>query len=617
MPSSEPGRIRRAVLLLVLLLPLLAGAIYVGIKPGFDSTSHTPRVAIVAPDTAAGDKLASDLASTPNFRWQTDTADSAAKRLSNGSLLAVVTIPEKFGSTDADPAARQVTVVPGRHDLDAATYAGLVQDVSAGASKIGVSDLLVGVAKAQGNLADAQFTATIIRAGVGVAGDAVDGAFGSVDALVKQAGPVLANATSMLSQIQQINGTVNQVGDMLTTAGASLHGVNLTLGDIQNGASAVGDGANSTAQTLRATAPIRAELRSVITPIAAALSAIPGTQQMSTQLNSLLNAVGGPADPQAIAGLQDVHQGTALIVGELNNLSALLGAKVDAHTQLSDVLTLGANRLRALGAFLRQGQQTISQVVGQVSGAAGQLPSMETSIKSQLAQFKTVTNQLSTSLNESSGALPQTGQADNTAGTISNAVQVADGSAVPGGLSADSVARAVLVLLVGALLIALGRAWAAQRLTRRGGAIATTAACVVGALAAAGIGLAVLGSVPRADSAFIVLVVAALALSALAIALLRILGDKAGLITWIVLIGAGIMLSTGLHGERNPVARFVARLLPGSYATTGLGDAAAYGIGSDVALPLVVLAVLGILALAAFPLVRARQQPATTRSTAR
>jgi uncharacterized phage infection (PIP) family protein YhgE len=616
MPSSEPNRIRRAVLLLVLLLPLLAGAIYVGIKPGFDSTSRTPRVAIVAPDTAAGGKLASDLAGTPNFRWQTDTADSAAKRLSNGSLLAVVTIPEKFGSTDTDTAARRVTVVPGRHDLDAATYAALVQDVSAGASKIGVSDLLVGVAKAQGDLANAQFTATVINAGVGVAGDAVDGAFGSVDALVKQAGPVLANATSMLSQIQQINGTVTQVGDMLTTAGTSLHGVNLTLGDIQNGASAVGDGANATAQTLRATAPVRAELRAVITPIAGALSAIPGTQQMSTQLDSLLNVVGGPADPQTIAGLQDVHQGTQLIVGELNNLSALLGAKVDAHTQLADVLTLGANRLRALGAFLQQGQQTISQVVGQVSGAAGQLPSTETNIKSQLAQFKAVTNQLSTSLNEGSGALSHTGQTGDTAGTISNAVQVTDGGPVPGGLSADSVARAVLVLLVGALLIALGRAWAAQRLTRRGGAIATTAASVVGALATAGIGLAVLGSVPRADSAFVVLVVAALALSALAIALLRILGDKAGLITWVVLIGAGIVLSAGLHGERNPVARFIARLLPGSYATTGLGDAAAYGIGSDVVLPLTVLTVLGILALAAFGLVRAGQ-PTTARSAAR
>jgi hypothetical protein len=619
---------RRAVLLLIMALPLLAGAIYVGVKPGFDSTARTPRVAIVTPDgasdTAAGSRLASDLTNSPDFRWQNDTADSAAKRLANGSLLAVVTIPAKFGSTDAaaSVAARQVTVVPGRRDLDAATYAALVQDVSASAGKIGVNDLLVGVSKAQGDLSDARFTATVIHAAVGAAGDAVNGAFGSVDALVKQAGPVLANATSMLSQIQQINGTVNQVGDLLTTAGASLHGVNLTLGDIQNGAAAVGDGANSTAQTLRATAPIRAEVRAVISPVAAALATIPGTQQMSGQLDTLLNLVSSPTGgDQAVAGLQGVNTGAHLIVAQLNDLSGLLGAKVDAHTQLADVLTLGANRLRALGAFLTQGQQTISQVVGQVSGAAGQLPGMESSLKSQLNQFKAITNQLSTSLNQSSAALPHTtgNQANNTAGAISNTVQLADSGAVPGGLSADSVARAVLVLLVAALLIALARTWVLERLGRDG-SIAATAAVTTGsivlALAGAGIGLAVLGSVPRADSAFVMLALGALALTALAVAVLRLLGDKAGLITWVALIGAGIVFSSGLHGQHNPAARFVARLLPGSYATTGLGDAAAFGIGGSLALPLTVLTAVGLLALAATiltPRLAIRDVPVTRR----
>jgi hypothetical protein len=611
MPRPRSDWIRRALLLAVIALPLLVGAIYVGIKPGFDATDRTPKVALVAPanqpDTSPSSRLAAALSNTPGFEWQVRDADSAASGLSSGRLLAAVTIPEKFGDHSGadDASTHQVTVTPGRQDLDAPTYAALVQQVSAAANKIGVGDLLVAVSKAQGDLSHAQFTATVIRAAAGEANDQFVNAFASVDKLIKQATPVMASAKTMLATLDHVSGQVDQIAGMLAMAGSSTRSINLTIGDIQSGATNVGHGADATADALQATEPFRAQVRTVISPIATALqfSGIPDAQRMAAQLNSLLTLVGGPSDQQAAGQLHGVGEGAALVATQLDNLSSLLDAKVDAHTQISDVLTLGANRLRTLSAFMAQGRTTINQVLGQVSQATGQLPSMEAGVKTQLQQFQNVTAQLVTSLNAGTKALPQTNASDPAAGA-GDTVTVSDAAAVPGGLSADSVARAVLVLLIGALLVALGRAWLAERLHGRGGLVryAADAAAVIVAVAVAGIGLAVLGSVPRADSAFVVLVLGALALTALAVAVLRLLGDKIGIIVMACLIGATVILSSGLHGQHNAIARFVARLLPSSYATTGLGDAAALGIGPAVTLPIVILAAVGVLATAAVAL---------------
>lgn len=596
----------RAVLLLVLVLPLIGGAVYAGIKPKFDRTDTMPKVALVVADglpaNAPASRLAASLSGSQDYDWQSGTADQVAKGLSDGSLLAAVTIPAAFGNSASsdNPDSRRVTVMPGRTQLDAGTYAALVQEVSAAAAKLGVNDLLVAISKAKTNLDNAQFTAGVIKAAAGQAGDALQGAFGSVDKLVAQATPMLSQAQSMLATIQQISGTVDKVASMLSAAGEGLRGLNLTVADLQNGANAVSHGADATASAVYATGPLRAQVRGIVQPIADALraSGIADAQKMADQLASLITLVGGQSDAQATAGLTGIHNGAALASAQLNDMSELLNAKVDAHTKLSDVLLLGANRLRELTVFMSQGKDTINQVVGQVSGATGQIPAMKANIQKQLDQFKAVTAQLSNSLVAGNSALPQGG--DATASAVGDPLLL--GNTTTDSPVSDKVMRAVLVLLIGALLIALVRPWVSTRVPTSAGraaAIVPEVVTAVFALGLAAVDLPVLGSVPRLDAAFALLALSSLALVALAVAMLRLLGDKIGIVSWVCIIGAAAIFSGGLHAGHGAAVSTIHRLLPSSYAATGLSDAATSGINSGLLLPIAVLAALGIAAVAA------------------
>ncbi|NUS45573.1 MAG: hypothetical protein HOQ24_18010, partial [Mycobacteriaceae bacterium] len=456
MQLAESGRIRRVLPLLILALPLLAGAVYAGVKPMFGVTDRVPTVAVVANPgngTTPAAKMVSALTGNQDFDWLVTDADQAAAGMNDGSVLATVTVPDGFGKPGQDADSRRIAVVPGHTDLDAATYANLVRDVSASAAQVGVGDLLVGVSKARNGLADAQFTAGVIKTAANQAGDAFNNAFGTIDQLMAKAAPMLQSAQGMAATIRQLSGTVNDVSEKLALAATGLRGLNLTIGDIQNGANALGATADSTAQALTATGPLRTQLRTVLAPIAGALqmSGIPDAQKMATQITSLLDLVAGPSNPGVqLAGAAD---GARMLANQLNDLSGLVGARVTPTTKVSDVFTLGANRLRELGMFMTQGEKMLSEVVGQVGSATGQVPEMKGTIKTQLDQFKTVASQLVSQLNASAAAMPRT-SAPNAGAAVSDPVALDESG---GNAIGENVTRTVLVLLVGALLIALLR----------------------------------------------------------------------------------------------------------------------------------------------------------------
>lgn len=633
MPSHGRDRIRNAVstglrsritLLLVVMLPLLAGAVNAGLAPMFDASGRLPKVAVVEPEAkqagSAASRLADAITRSADFDWQLSTTDDAAAGLTDGSLLAAVTIPDTFGATTvtADPDSRRVTITPGRGDAGTAIYAGLVQAVSASASKVGVNDLLVSVSKARNDLTQAQSSAYLIKAAAGQADEAFVSAFDSVDKLVRQTDPMLQNAQSLLTTIHRTQASVTDIADKLTAFANGVRGINLTIGDIQNGAKIVGQGADSTSKAIRDTESLRAKVRTIVAPIANSLhtSDIPDGRRMAEQLDSLLLLIGGPSDRQLDANLGGVRSGAQLLAAQLNDLSGLLGAPVDGRSQISEVLRLGADRLRTLGTFLGQGDQTINQVLGQVSQAKGQLPALQANIREQLERFKKITAQLAASLEAGTSALPVAGAAKTSA--IGDPVRLSDAAAGSDGLADENLTRAVLLLQAGALLIALLRPWSSERMrrsgsTRRTTSIVTTACSAILGVGLAAAGSAVLGSVPRPDAAFAVLALAALALTALSVAVLRMLGDKAGLLVLVAIIGATAVFGGGIHSEgHNAVADVIRRLLPGSYAMTGLGDAAASGIGSPT-LPIVVLTAVGLLSVVGYLVASRRTREPVSR----
>ncbi|TCJ97371.1 hypothetical protein [Nocardia alba] len=585
--------ITRAVAALVLVVPLLAGAVLTTFFPvASPSRGPAPAVAIVStpepkPDSAAAALIAA-LSSSPTFRWQTRDPDSAGTELAAGSVAAAVVVPFDWGMR-AGEIDRQVTIAPGNHDLDATTYANLVQEVSAAAATVGVQQLLVGVSAARKNLNSAQFSAALVDAAAGQAGDMLAGAFASVEAIQAQAGPLLADVDSILPALRQLPDSVNQTVDLLTRVATALRDSDLSLGDIRTGATSARAHADSAANAIRESAAARDRVREAVEPLATILrsSGLPQAEYLADQLTGLIHLLGGASDAAATAGAQVIGIGADAVSPLLDGLSTLLDATVDDTTRVSDVLILAANRLRWLGSILGQSEQLLTGVDSTID----QVTVMQAEIRTLLTTFKQVTSALVVSIDASSKALPAGVDPEGAR------VSVTD----PAAASSDpAVGRAIVVTLAGALFIALLFARLAEGARRR---VLALGAALGAAVASAALAATVLHAVSRADAAFVFLVLMSLTLAAAAVALLRLCSLRWGVAIWMLVIGAAVIFDGGIDSD-DGASGLARRLLPSGYASTGLTEAASAGIGTRVFLPLGVLIGVGVTALLALMILR-------------
>ncbi|RDI68139.1 hypothetical protein [Nocardia pseudobrasiliensis] len=599
----QPRTVVRLVLLGVLLLPLLCGAVAVGfVSRTTDSGNRT--VAIVGPAKPGpgdrGAKLIAALKTSPGYTWEDATATQAARKLSDRTVLAVVTIPDGFGDNSSRPGgpstrpaavaptANRVTVVPSGDPADR-DYARLEQAVSTTAVRVGIEGLLVSVSQSRTNLNVAALTAAGLKAAAANADGTVNDMLNTVKQLFGQTDPLVAQAQNLVAAMQQYSALIDELSGKLSTFAESMRGVTLTLGDLQNGVTTVNSGLDSVGSMLEATTAVRAQMDTVLRPIADVLraSGLPDGQRVGDQLTGLLTMVSGLDDSQNAARLDGLRVGAQLLDRQLQDLSGLLGKPVDAQTRLVDVLDLAVDRLAQIRGFMAQGDTTINQVVVQLNAAKQMVPTMESQIRGQIEQLKAVTAQLVVSLGTGVDGLPDTSAA--TAERLSQG-GVANRSAA--GSSTDTgLLRAVLALLLGALVIVLLQAATEDLLCQRGWA-PRRAAIVSWALAAVlALALAALPSryVDHRYAAALYGCAAAAVFAAVAMttALLRLYG-RVGLGLVIASIAATAAFDIGVDGDSAPGLR----LLPGSYMLTGLDIAGSSGVGSAL-LPIVVLLACG------------------------
>ncbi|APE34681.1 hypothetical protein BOX37_12760 [Nocardia mangyaensis] len=266
--------------------------------------------------------------------------------------------------------------------------------------------------------------------------------------------------------------------------------------------------------------------------------------------------------------------------------SGLLDVTVEDSTRVSDVLTLAANRLRWLGSILGQSEQLLTGVDSTVD----QVTAMQVEIRTLLTTFKQVTSQLVVSIDASSKALPTGADAAASVGVADPTTRATD----------PVVARAVVLMFVGALLIALLYAHLVEGAHQRARVLAFCAAAV----APAAVAQTVLDSVPRADAAFAFSALVSLALTAAAVAVLRICPDRWGVVVWMLVTGAAVTFEGGIDGGYGAIGDLVRRLLPSGYAITGLAEAARSGIGPRTLVPLAVLTGVGVTAFLALVILR-------------
>jgi hypothetical protein len=553
MSTVLPIRVR-IIVIAAIVTPLLAGAAWCALVPT-RSASPRPQVAITIDDYAVGsaaDRLVVALMRGTNFSWVKERPDQAARRLSDGRLLAQVAVPARPNFVSGTTANDRIVVTPGRRGFDAMTFAELIRQVSAAASEVWADELAGVLGHARNDVDTAQASATMLAASGAAANDQFSDLFAQVAQMLLQAEPLVQRAQAMLKTMSGINNAMQSIGDSLGRYAASLRGVDLTVGDVQGGLDAAQQDVDLASRTMVETAPLRAQVGPAVAPAIDSLRAngSPDLVRLARELDIVLFLIGGPGEAQARGLLAAGRTSTEDLGGLLSDLSGLLGSPVDASTQVSHVLDLGQNQLRSLQASLADGQRTMKSVADQVLRGEQQLPAMRADVANKLKRFQEITQQLTQSLVTTRQTL--TGAAPQTGDTIALSGATSESGWVP-----EDVVHTVLLVLIGAVGNALGFSFLARRCAWWL-ALAAAGAIVVGLGA---VGTAVLGE-GLSTPAFGLLVLAAAAFSALAAAFLRSAGETVGSIALI-----GVLAVTAWAGGHTDGA---GRLLPSSYAIDGL-----------------------------------------------
>jgi hypothetical protein len=584
MPTSLPIRFR-IIVIVGLVTPLLAGAAWCAVAPM--SAAHSrPHVAITTngqPTGSACERVATALTRGSNFVWVRDRPDEAARGLSDGQLLAQVAIPAALSFGTGSVGDGSIVVTQGHRGVDAATFAELVRQVSAATSMVWADDLAGALGRARNDLDTAQASATMVAASGAAANEQFNDLFEQVAEMLLRAEPMVVRAQAMLKTVSGINDAMQSIADSLGSFAASLHGVNLTIGDVQGGLDMAGQDVDMASQALVDTATLRAQVGPAVTPAVESLRANGSLdlQRLAHELDVVLFLIGGPGEGQARGLLAAGRTSTQELGGLLKDLSGMLGAPVDASTQLSRVLDLSQSQLHRLQASLADGQRTIKAVASQVLQGKQQLPTVRADIATKLNRFQEITQQLTQSLVTTRQAL--TGAAPHAE------MITLSGAAAQTGHAAEDLVQAVLVVLIGAVGNAVGFSFLARRFPWRLPLAAAGAVVVgLGAAGAAIVGQSVGGPV------FGLLTLAGAASSTLAAAVLRFVGEAAGSTALICVLAV-----TAWAGGRTDGA---VRLLPSSYAIDGLESVMSTGRGSAIMLAIGVMSgmALGSIASCAF-----------------
>lgn len=577
MPTALPIRVR-IIVIVAIVAPLLTGAAWCALAPK-RSAAPRPQVAITTDDHTAGspaDRLVVALMRGTHFSWVKDRPDQAARGLSDGRLLAQVSVPgtPNFGSgtTGND----RIVVTPGHRGLDALTFAELIRQVSAAASEVWADELAGALGHARNDVDTAQASATMLAASGAAANDQFSDLFAQVAQMLLQAEPTVLRAQAMLKTMSGINNAMQSIGDSLGRYAASLRGVDLTVGDVQGGLDAAQQGVDLASRTMVDTAPLRAQVGPAVAPAVDSLRAngSPDLMRLAHELDIVLFLIGGPGEAQAQGLLAAGRTSTADLGGLLTDLSGMLGSPVDASTQVSHVLDLGQHQLRSLQASLADGQRTMKSVADQVLRGKQQLPAMRADVATKLKRFQEITQQLTQSLVTTretlTSAAPQTGDTIALSSTTTES-----------GWAPEYVVHTVLLVLIGAVGNALGFGFLARRCPWWL-ALAAAGAIVVGLGAA---GTAVLGDGLSAPTVGL-LMLAAAAFSALAAALIGSLGETLGSIALM-----GVLAATAWAGGRTDGA---GRLLPSSYAIDGLARLTSTDTDRGAAIVLAITVISGL-----------------------
>ncbi|MEV6274098.1 hypothetical protein [Nocardia sp. NPDC051832] len=374
---------KRSRLALFTVSLLLAGAVGGAVTACSIFSDDAPTgIALINADTGpTGDRVRKALEQDGRgYAWTMARPGEA----STDDYAAVITLPAdlttSIGSLAGTQPQRAKVTVATHDDADANLVNGATNEVTHLIGATGVDAALAAVAQARTQLSSVQFTAQLLAAGVNSAAASADQFGSGAQEMLGFLEFAKTGSAQLTSAIAMLNDTVdgaalqaNQLAEALDTTG-------LTIGQVQQSATAVSTGLEQILPMLRA-----------------------------------LPFAGDPAVADIIAKLDGLRTVSGQAGTQLAGLDLLVGGAVDPNTDLGTLLRTVVGRLQSASAQLNEGAK-LAEGLPQLADQGG---AMVTSAISQLTtgvtQLQTIVNNLNTQTGKAMESLPMRSTAQQSA----------------------------------------------------------------------------------------------------------------------------------------------------------------------------------------------------------
>ncbi|TWS21953.1 YhgE/Pip domain-containing protein [Tsukamurella sputi] len=426
------SRLTRAAMVVLMLLPLVYGALYLwAFWDPFGNVNKMP-VALVNADKGtevkgqkinAGAEVEKSLADDKSLDWHIVSPAEAQQGVKDGTYYFMLELPENFSSAIASP----MTGKPEKAQLRA-IYNDANNYISSTIGQTAMSQVLNAVSTRVSGQAVNQVLSMMITAGSGIE-QAADGAGKLHDGLVtandgaEQLATGLGTAKTGSAQLragsQKLSDGITQATDPLLAVTKALSGLGGNTAQIQQSAAALADAADKAGVFITtqdtALAGIDAAIAQLTTsPDPAARQAAEGLRAVRAQLAQA--AVPAAAKQQVVAA----SSAAATLTEQLRTPGSPLQTVLAQVGATGGDLTAKLTELRSGAQQLAAGNATLDDGITKLSDGA-------TKLSAGTVQLRDGSQELSTKLREGAGAVPKWSQEQTTqvAQTIGGPVQLA------------------------------------------------------------------------------------------------------------------------------------------------------------------------------------------------
>jgi putative membrane protein len=609
------SRMTRAAIVVLMLLPLVYGALYLWAY--WDPFGHTNKmpVALVNSDRGAvvsgqpfnaGAEIVKSLTADGSLDWHVVSPDDARSGVEHGKYYFMLELPPDFSAAIASP----VTGQPKKANL-IAVYNDANNYISTSIGRTAISQVLNAVSSRISGQAVNQMLSVVVSSGSGVK-QAADGAAqldNGAGQLVAGLDTARTGSETLATGAKQLSDGINQATDPLLAVTKAVSQIGANTQQLQQGATALQQandqiGAIATAQDAAATS-----LSAVIDQLSG--SQDPVAANAANTLRGIQDQLRGHQfTPEIRQRLTDAQNAAIAMTSGLRNPGSPLGAALDQVGSKGQELT---NKLTQL----RDGAQ-------QVASGNAQLASGIAKLDDGARQLKAGSAELASKLADGAKQVPNwtTEQKNAVADTIGGPVQLETSheNAAPNFGTGMAPFFLTLALFFGALVLWMvlrplqSRAVAAEVLPIRvvlasylpAAVIAIFQAAILYCVVRFALGMHVVH--PVAMLAFMILISCAFVAATQAIN--AVVGPAVGR----VLIMALLMLQLVSAGGMYPVEttskpfQFLHRFDPMTYGVNGLRQLILGGIDARLWQALIVLFVISAVALAISSLSARRDQ---------